>query len=135
MLYVLFYIIRVSTGFVPVPDRRASTLIPPIEQYVEEGSRIITDKWSSYQQLETHSDYSFSSVNHTYNFVTPEDPTVHTNNVECMWHHAKIKLGRQCGTSDDYFNSYLFEFMWRRRNPVKCFNNILITIQNCSNVQ
>ena len=138
MIADLFLITCIRIGIVLVG---ASSFQFPIERpptwflsssSVEEGSHIITEKWPSYQQLETHSDYIYSSVNHTQFCESRRSHCAHTHNVECLWHHAK-KLRRQYGTSDVLFHSYLFEFMWRCRHPVKCFNDILITIRKCYN--
>ena len=54
------------------------------------------------------------STNHTYNFVDPETGA-HTQNVENMWHLAKIRNKRHCGTARNLLDGYLCEFMWRQR--------------------
>ena len=72
--------------------------------------RIISDNWAAYNQIEGLSQgaYLHGTVNHTYNFVDPNDPTLHTNRVENMWMRAKRKLRKQFGTSENLFGGYLF---------------------------
>ncbi len=76
---------------VPVPDRTAQTLLPIIQQWVQPGSRIITDLWQSYNQLQNLG-YQHDTINHSLHFVDPQNPTIHTQNIEGFWKHAKAKL-------------------------------------------
>ncbi|KAI1718877.1 ISXO2-like transposase domain-containing protein [Ditylenchus destructor] len=57
--------------------------------------------------------YRHSWVNHTTNFVNPEDSAC-TNGVEGLWSQAKRRHKRQNGTSRGFIDSYLDEFMWFR---------------------
>ena len=52
---------------------------------------------------------------HAEHFLDPNNPTIHTNNIENTWMRAKRKLKRQFGTSEELFPSYLAEFLWRNR--------------------
>ena len=108
---------------VPVPDRAAATLLPIIQQHVAPGTRIITDQWAAYNQLPNH-----FTVNHRLHFVSPTDPTVHTNTIEGCWAHAKAKYRSMHGTSENLFDSYLQEFMWKRLFQENIFGNILFWI-------
>ena len=104
-------------------------------EWVEPGTRIITDMWASYRLLDNHPKFTHASVNHTYNFVLPTDDEVHTQNVENMWHHAKHKLKRQYGTTQDLLESYLYEHMWRKHcsNKKTIFGYFLYTLRVCYN--
>lgn len=87
---------------IPVPDRSAATLLPLIHAHVLPGTRIITDGWRAYNQLQNH-----AAVNHKLHFVDPHDPTVHTNTVEGCWGNCKSKYRSMLGTSRDLFDTYL----------------------------
>jgi len=100
-----------------VPDRSSHTLIPIIEAHVELGSHIMSDGWRSYRELRnSNMGYLHDFVNHSENFVAPEDPFVHTQTIEGLWTHAKKKLRRISGTNRSLFVSYIREFEWRWRN-------------------
>lgn len=125
--WVLGIVQRDSTNcvMVEVPDRRAATLLPIIMDHVLPGTRIITDEFASYNQLQNH-----DAVNHTYNFVHPADPTVHTNTIEGTWGNAKAKYRAMHGTSEALFSSYLQEFLWRRVFSQNIFGNLLYWIRH-----
>jgi transposase-like protein len=101
--------------FVPVEQRNATTLLGIINLRIRSGSRIISDQWAAYRSLTTHPNYEYASVNHTFNFVSSNDSSIHTQNIENLWCHVKRKLRIQFGTSEDFFESYFFEFMWRKK--------------------
>ena len=67
-----------------VTNRNRRTLEPIIQRHVNRSSRIITDGWRAYSRLTTLG-YRHSVVVHERNFVAPEDPSVHTQNVENLW--------------------------------------------------
>ena len=70
----------------------------------------------------------YNSVNHSLHFVDPNDPTVHTNNIEGNWAHCKAKYRSMHGTSDNLFDSYLQEYMWKKQHKDNIFGNILYWI-------
>ncbi|GFR96552.1 hypothetical protein ElyMa_004454400 [Elysia marginata] len=102
---------------VEVPNRRADTLRPIIHQTIlpVPGTHIISDGWVAYAQIgDMDGDiYSHHVIIHDDHFVDPDDPEIHTNNVENMWMRTKRKLKRQFGTYRALFQSYLQEFQWR----------------------
>ena len=101
-----------SACFLVSVDRRDSaTLIPIIYRYVRPGSTIISDEWKAYTCLRDSPQFQHLTVNHSINFVDPVT-FAHTNTIEGMWMHAKRRVG---STTSALFNSYLFEFMWRKR--------------------
>lgn len=119
---------RDSRNFVmvPVPDRSANTLLPIIYDHVLPGTRVITDMWASYNQLQNN--YDHATVNHQLNFVNPVDHTVHTNTIEGAWGNVKNKIRNMHGTSDDHFDSYLTEYIFRRFFSENIFGNLLYWI-------
>lgn len=96
----------------PVPNRSARTLLPIILENVAPGTTIITDEWRSYRKL--GDTYEHMTVNHSVNFVHPIT-VAHTNTVESMWCKVKSRNKRQWGTFRPMLNSYLCEYMWRKK--------------------
>ena len=71
-----------------VPNRSKETLVPIILEHIREGSIIISDEWKAYSDL-TSRGFTHSTVCHKRNFVSPQDPKVHTQNIEITWRYAK----------------------------------------------
>ncbi len=69
---------------VEVPDRTHEMLEGIVTEWVQPGTRIMYDGWVSYYNLKIiHGGiYSHDVVIHKCHFVDPEDPTIHTQNVE-----------------------------------------------------
>ena len=61
---------------------------------------------------------SHQTVNHSLNFVDPATG-VHTQGIESTWSQVKRMMRREgvMATSPDLFQSYLSEFLWRRKIP------------------
>jgi transposase-like protein len=102
---------------VVVPDRTAATLLPLIQQFVLPGTRIISDGWSAYAQIENipEQNYHHVVVNHSLFYVDPFDGT-HTNTIEGKWNGMKKAIPRQGFKTDKMLQEYLGEQMWRRAN-------------------
>ena len=78
-----------------VLNRTKEILIPIISKFVKAGSRIFSDGWSSYCDLNTLGFEHFTVI-HKQSFLkkyrnkaTGETITVHTNTIEGAWSHAK----------------------------------------------
>jgi hypothetical protein len=56
-------------------------------------------------------------VNHSTNFVCPEDPSVHTQKIERFWRPFKDANRRRNGTHEHMVDSYIAEGLWRLRLP------------------
>ena len=95
-----------------VSTRDTRTLLAVIQRNVSSSTTIYTDKWAAYRSLSLNG-YQHDTVNHTYNFVDLTT-SVHTQNVESMWKHAKDKLKRSNRTSPNLFDSYLVEYIWQK---------------------
>lgn len=74
-----------------VPNRKAETLLPIISQFVRPGSIIVSDMWAGYTRL-GELGYTHRVINHSENFVSPNDRTVHTQNIENFWRWAKRRF-------------------------------------------
>lgn len=74
-----------------VEDRSRETLYPIIFEHVNKDSKICSDQWAAYATLGTFFS-SHETVNHSENFINPNDSTVHTQTVERVWREAKVML-------------------------------------------
>ena len=110
-----------------VVRRDAATLLPLIQRHILPGTRILSDMWQAYATINQLNNgmYLHDTVNHTLHFVDPQDPTIHTQNVEGMWAHTKRKLRHQFGTSRPLFAAYLDEYVWRKAHPERKFAHFL----------
>ena len=109
--------------FIPVKNRTAGTLLDIIYARILPGTRIISDQWAAYNSLSSNTNYTYASVNHSLNFVSPTDPSVHTQNVESLWSQVKRKLKYQYSTTEDMLEGYFFEFIWRKRMRIQGNNS------------
>ena len=112
---------------VRVPDRTRSTLYKIIKKHIRPGTRIISDEWAAYQTL-SEEGYTHDTICHKRNFVNPKDPSIHTQNIECQWRYAK-KNYPDNSTSKKLRDSYLQEFLYRRKHGENVMNQILHDIQ------
>ena len=105
-----------------VPDRSADTLIPIIHKHIRPGTRIISDEWKAYFQLKNQG-VENPTICHKYNFVSPNDPEVHTQSIENLWRYAK-DIYPERSTSEALKESYLHEFSYGKG----CGDNITYQI-------
>lgn len=112
----------------PVEDRSAQTLLPVIRQSILPGTTIMSDEWRAYNQIQNAGlNYVHLTVNHTYNFVNPVN-AAHTQTIESTWNAAKARNRRHWGTSRHMLDSYMCEFMWRKRLNGR--NNFEVVLQD-----
>ena len=58
------------------------------------------------------------TVNHSINFVSPNDPNVHTQTIESHWAKIKRDMRRRIGRmAVSTFETYLVEYVWRNTFP------------------
>ncbi|CAM1154777.1 Uncharacterised protein at_DN1813 [Pycnogonum litorale] len=89
--------------------------MPIIRNSIRPGTAIISDEWRAYNSINNvGQNYDHQTVNHSLNFVNPVNGA-HTQNVERLWRSAKERNKRQCGTHRNMLDSYMCEFMWRKR--------------------
>ncbi len=87
-----FYQDEKTVRFITVKDRKASTLIPLIQHYVQEGSVVVSDEWAGYRNLKDYG-YTLHSVCHKRNYVNPVTG-FHTQGIERSWADAKAYTKR-----------------------------------------
>lgn len=100
---------------IEVQQRDALTLLPLILQWIMPGTHIVSDGWAAYNGIAQLGGgiYTHDVIVHQHHFVDANDPDIHTQNIENMWMRAKRQLRLMFGTSENLFESYLIEFMWR----------------------
>ena len=117
-----------------VEDRSAATLNSITENSGRPGTIIITDEWRRYNNVNTIQNMNFThlTVNHSEKFVNPASGAC-TNRVEGLWNIAKMENKKRWGLHRQTVDSYLCEFMWRRRNLHEdLFDAILRDIVICN---
>jgi transposase-like protein len=118
-----------------VDSRDEDTLIPLIKKFILPDTTIVSDCWSSYQNLERHG-YHHIAVNHSQTFKDPITGAC-TNTIEGIWTHAKRNLP-EFGTRKHLYASYMLEFMYRKKylnyiplaDRFPRFLNDIVRIQN-----
>lgn len=107
---------RVKT--VVVPNLKKETIKSVVSKYVKQGSTIMTDEFKPYKILKKIG-YIHKAVNHSKNFVDPNDPEVHTQTAENIWSITKpISFAQHRKLSPQHLQEYLYEndFMFNERN-------------------
>ena len=88
-----------------------STLQPIIQQFVAEGSRVITDELAAYNGLATLG-YTHAVVSHGSEEYANGD--VFTNSIEGFWSHfRRMIVGCYHDVSDEHLQSYIDEAVYR----------------------
>ena len=88
-----------------------ATLLPIVQQFVGEGSHIMTDELSSYGNLGTLG-YTHDVVRHGGEEYVDGD--IFTNNVECFWSHfRRMVSGCYHHMSDEHLQAYVDEACYR----------------------
>jgi hypothetical protein len=118
--------------------RTKDTLLPLIQTYIKPGSVIMSDMWKAYDTL-GECGYTHHRVNHKHYFVHPEDPAIHTQNIERVWRDVKEWI-KKPGIRPDYIYQYLARYLFvKKHNTSDCevFHNFwqaaaaLYTPQGC----
>jgi transposase-like protein len=110
-----------------VPDRSKETLLEVIKRRIKLGSTIMSDKWKSYDCLSSEG-FVHYSVNHSENFVDPENRNTHTQNIESRWNIIKKHLKRKGTNVSKYLDEYLLEYCFKRKFRDNIFDQFLIEI-------
>lgn len=99
-----------------IDERRdAATLIPLIKKYILPGCIIISDEWAVFRKLTEHG-YIHKPINHSEHFVDPDDPEIHTQNIERLWKDARSYILRP-GIRKEYYHQYLAKYLFLHSCP------------------
>ena len=94
---------------VVVPNAKAETLLPIIEERVTPDSIVFTDSFKAYDALDVTS-FKHMRINHSNLFA---DKGNHINGIENFWNQAKRHLRRFNGIKSENFHWFLKECEWR----------------------
>ena len=92
----------------------AATLLPIISNHVEPGSIIYSDEWGAYNQLSATTRHIHRTMNHSLYYVHPATGA-HTQGVEGMWSACNRMMREEKTMHSKLFDTYLPEFMCRRK--------------------
>ena len=123
-----------------VPDKQRNTLYPIIEKHVQNGSKIISDKFSSYinprtnQSFLNENGYEHYFINHSQSYVNPVINWIHTNQIENTWKCLKNSLSKyKLSVKEDLVDEYLYNFMFHQGlNHEEFINYVLDLFGNYS---
>jgi len=96
-----------------IPNAKATTLMPIMQERITPDSVVYTDCLSSYNVLDV-SCFKHYRINHSELFA---DRKNHINGIENFWNQAKRHLRKFNGVPADHFHLYLKECEWRFNNP------------------
>jgi transposase-like protein len=97
-----------------IDNKTRETLRNVIVETIREESTVHSDQWSSYMALFPHENYIHSTVNHSRNFVNP-DNGVNTNLIENLWMRLKTTLRRRHQHNFNNLDGYIAEFCFRKK--------------------
>ena len=96
-----------------IPDAKATTLMPIMQERIMPDSVVYTDSFLSYNVLDV-SCFKHYRINHSELFA---DSKNHINGIENFWNQAKRHLRKFNGIPKAHFYLYLKECEWRFNNP------------------
>lgn len=77
-----------------VQNRNSETLLELIREVIQPGTTIVSDLWRAYAGIDTLPEgYTHWTINHSENFVDPDNRLAHTQGVESNW--QKFKAGHK----------------------------------------
>lgn len=110
-----------------VLDKRGTTLIREIRNWVQEGTRVMTDEGRWFMDIKSWG-YQHEAVNHSKGEYVRGD--VHTNTIEAFWSILKRGInGTHIWVSAKHLQKYLWEFEFRynlRKQPHLMFDLLLL---------
>ena len=112
-----------------VSNRTKETLSNVIKQYVAPGSKVITDCWAGY--VDVKKDFEHLTVNHKYNFINPEDASVHTQTIERFWRTSKFfcRNNTSCRYEMENIWHCLFSYNLRSESQTSFFGILISALK------
>ena len=99
-----------------VPNVKAKTLMPYLEDNVAKGSKLMTDELKSYKKIARLLDMEHDTVTHGAGQFGKDNGT-NTNTIEGFWSQLKRSLdGTHHVISPKMLHAYVSEFQWRYNN-------------------
>ena len=117
-----------KTFFCLVPDRSEDTLVRVLLENVFTGTTIMSDCWRGYQNL---SEFGFhhETVNHSRNFLDPDDSGIHTQTIERTWRGLKENIPKSSRYEARFSYLIMYSFKrhtnWYRMLPGSRFDLVL----------
>ena len=96
-----------------IPDARAATLMPIMQEKIQPDSIVYSDSLASYNVLDV-SEFRHFRINHSDLFADKQN---HINGIENFWNQAKRHLRRFNGIPKEHFHLFLKECEWRFNHP------------------
>ena len=87
----------------------------------------MSDEWKSYRRLDQNG-YIHDTVNHSENFINPENPEVHTQTIESIWNSLKSKIKKKGRNLKVHLEEYLLEYIYRKKFGENFFEQLIIDI-------
>lgn len=113
-----------------VPNRKRETLLNIIARKILPFSTISSDCWLAYEnlsQLLPSMNLTHIKVNHSKNFVNPNNSVAHTQNIEAFWSSLKRKFKKNGSTKyTKNIEIEIGDFLYKKR----CEGNIFLTFIN-----
>jgi transposase-like protein len=104
-----------------VDDLKASTLLPLLKANISPDARVLTDEAGQYKSVSQHFAGGHGFTRHgAGEYVSKEDPTVHTNTIEGYFSTFKrgmVGVYQHC--AHNHLNRYLAEFNFRYNHRMK----------------
>jgi IS1 family transposase len=111
-----------------VKNRKKATLQRVIVGSINNKVKmIVSDGLPAYEDINSLG-FNHKTVNHSENYVLPEDKQVHTQTIEGYWKHLRAFLSRKKAYRRNNLSRFLREFIFRRNAP-DCFECVLSAIQ------
>ena len=101
--------------FEKVQNRSANTLTEIIKRRIESKTLIMSDCWKGYKDIKNNEYYHFQ-VNHSLNFVNPNNNYINTQKIESTWNTLKKHFKTKGTNNRINLEEYLLEFMLRKEN-------------------
>ena len=117
-----------------VPDRSQETLLEVIKRRIRPGSIIMSDCWKSYDCLEANG-YRHYNVNHSENFVNPDDSNIHTQNIENRWNWMKKFIKKKGTNIQKHLEDYVLEYLYKRKFQNVAFDQFILDINNIDSIE